>query len=180
MHKMVLSLSRYCMRYYIRLFPGNVFRTTRNYLWRLVGFRVHRNANVLPTASLICWDIEIGANTFVGEEVMITGGKILIESNCDIAPRCILHAGSHEPGIKGRRAGMAFGGEIKIGAGCWLGTNTTILAGVELGQGIIVAAGSVVTAGCYPNNVLLAGVPAQIKKRLKPLKLDSVQQAKDF
>ena len=166
---MILSFSRYWMRYWINLFPGSFFRVARNLFWRSVGFHVHRDANLMSTVKLICWDIEIGSGTYVGEEVMITGGKISIGLNCDIAPRCILHAGSHEIGVNDRRAGKTFGSFIIIGNGCWIGTSATILAGVKLGKGTMVAAGAVVMSGQYPDNVLLAGTPARIKKYLPPL-----------
>jgi carbonic anhydrase/acetyltransferase-like protein (isoleucine patch superfamily) len=41
-----------------------------------------------------------------------------------------------------------------------------ILAGAEIGAGSIVAAGAVVRAGTYPEDVLLAGVPATVKRVL--------------
>lgn len=163
---MVLSFCRYSMQYVVRCIPGSAFRKLRNALWRSVGFRVDSTANLMPTATLICTDITIGPETFIGEEVMITGGKIVIGSRCDLAPRVIVHAGSHEIGDSFRRAGNTYAGEIVIGDGCWIGTGAIILAGTRIGSGVLVAAGSVVQAGEYPDNCLLAGVPAQIKSRL--------------
>jgi acetyltransferase-like isoleucine patch superfamily enzyme len=52
---------------------------------------------------------------------------------------------------------------IKIGKNCWLGSNAIILPGVELGDNVIVAAGSIVTKS-FGSNVILAGVPAKIIK----------------
>ena len=49
---------------------------------------------------------------------------------------------------------------------CYLGANCTILMGVNLGENCLVAAGSVVTKS-FPANVLVAGVPAKIVKKLK-------------
>jgi acetyltransferase-like isoleucine patch superfamily enzyme len=116
---------------------------------------------------LICTDITIGPETFIGEEVMITGGKIKIGARCDLAPRVVVHAGSHVIGDDSRRAGNSYAGEIVIGDGTWIGTGVIILAGARIGSGVLVAAGSVVKAGEYPDNCLLAGVPAQIKSVFK-------------
>jgi len=50
---------------------------------------------------------------------------------------------------------------IKIGKNCWLGANSVILPGVELGDNVIVAAGAVVTKS-FSNNLVIGGVPAKI------------------
>ena len=52
-----------------------------------------------------------------------------------------------------------------IGAHAWIGINVTILPGVTIGEGAIVAAGSVVTHD-IPPHTLAAGVPAIVKKQL--------------
>jgi acetyltransferase-like isoleucine patch superfamily enzyme len=53
-----------------------------------------------------------------------------------------------------------------IGRNAWVGVNVTILPGVTIGEGAIVAAGSVVTHD-IPAWTLAAGVPAKIKKELE-------------
>ena len=53
--------------------------------------------------------------------------------------------------------------DIKIGNHVWIGANVTILKGVSIGDGSIVAAGSVVTKS-IPEACLAAGVPAKVIK----------------
>ncbi len=56
-------------------------------------------------------------------------------------------------------------GDIVIGDDVWIGVNVTILSGVKIGQGAIIAAGSVVTKDVEPYSIY-GGVPARlIKKR---------------
>lgn len=50
---------------------------------------------------------------------------------------------------------------IKIGKGCWIGGNVSILAGVELGDQVIVGANAVVTKS-FQDRVVIAGSPAKI------------------
>lgn len=56
-------------------------------------------------------------------------------------------------------------GEIVIGNNVWIGDKATILAGVNIGDNVIVAANAVVTKD-VPCNCVVAGVPAKIVKRL--------------
>ena len=45
--------------------------------------------------------------------------------------------------------------------GCWIGANVTILKGVTIGRGSVVAAGAVVTRSCPPYSII-GGVPARV------------------
>lgn len=55
---------------------------------------------------------------------------------------------------------------IRIDRGVWLGMNVSVLKGVNIGENTIVAAGSVVTRS-LPSNIVAAGIPAKIVKRIE-------------
>ncbi len=55
---------------------------------------------------------------------------------------------------------------IKIGNNVWIGANSTILPGVTIGDGAIIAAGAVVSKD-VPENAVVGGVPAKIIKYIK-------------
>lgn len=55
---------------------------------------------------------------------------------------------------------------ILIGDNCWLGARAIILAGVELGDHTVVAAGAIVTKSFPAGDQVLAGNPARAIKRL--------------
>ncbi len=61
---------------------------------------------------------------------------------------------------------------IKIGDYCWLGMNTLVMAGVELGPSTIVGGGSVVTKSFPEGYCVVAGNPAKV---IKYLERDKVQ-----
>ena len=54
-------------------------------------------------------------------------------------------------------------GEVRIGNDVWLGARSTVLSGVRISDGAVVAAGAVVTKD-VPPYAIVAGVPAQIIK----------------
>lgn len=56
-------------------------------------------------------------------------------------------------------------GHSEIGECCFIGINTTLIDGVRVGTNVQTAAGSVVTRD-VPNHVLVAGIPAVVKKTL--------------
>lgn len=59
-------------------------------------------------------------------------------------------------------------GNCTIGTFSTIGTNATILPKIKIGKNVTVAAGAIVTKD-VPDNCMVAGVPAQIKKELKPI-----------
>ena len=80
-----------------------------------------------------------------------------------------LHAENHifsdvEPPV--RFQGVTHQG-ISIGRNCWTGAKVTILDGVSVGDGCVIAAGAVVTTQ-FPANCIIGGVPAKIIKYREP------------
>jgi maltose O-acetyltransferase len=111
--------------------------------------------------------VSIGEDTFIGHEVLITGGaaSIHIGNHCDIAPRVTIAGGSHEEGTGNRAAGKGISKAIAIQDGVWLGAGVTVLGGVSIGAGAIIGAGSLVSKDVTEDTVA-AGVPcAFIRQR---------------
>ena len=52
--------------------------------------------------------------------------------------------------------------DVAIGPACWIGDRVTVLPGAQIGTGVVVAAGSVVTRRSYPDYAVLAGTPARV------------------
>ena len=80
-----------------------------------------------------------------------------------IAPNVGLITANHDPLDPTRHLP---GQDITIGAGCWIGMNSVILPGVELGPRTTVGAGSVVTRSFPSGNCIIAGVPARVIREL--------------
>ena len=105
----------------------------------------------------------IGPYSYIG-----CSGYIEIGNHVMISPRVSIYAENHvfdevTQTIKSQGVGRK---NVKIEDDCWIAANSIILAGVTIGKGAVVAAGSVVTSDVPPYSVV-GGVPARlIKKRL--------------
>lgn len=114
--------------------------------------------------------VHVGENTWIGNRshfIAAPDAPIRVGRDCSIAPACLLVTGSHEIGEPDCRAGRGFNAPIEIGDGCWLGARVTVLAGVTIGKGCVIAAGAVV-AKDVPDNSLAGGVPARAIRMLAP------------
>lgn len=149
------------------LIPPRPFFSIRRWFLNRAGLQIGVGTQISNCVKVYDRYLEVGKHTWIGPEVTFfttCNGRVQIGSNVDIAPACKFFAGTHRLGTSARRAGTGTGGEIVIGDGCWIGGASTLLPDVRIGRGSIVAAGSVVVAGNYAPNVLLAGNPARIVK----------------
>ena len=127
---------------------------------------VERQACPLPL-------LTIGSNVDIGWMTTIAvGSQVKIGNNVRIAGRTLL-AGypGHPINAEARAQGLPETddqvGDIILEDDVWLATGVSVMAGVQIGQGTIVAAGSIVTKD-LPPMVLAGGTPAQVIRSLTP------------
>jgi len=113
--------------------------------------------------------ISIGKDCMIswGAKLDISGGSIIIGDRCTITYGCIIlsHDRSKkriDPKDKGK-------GTVRLGNDVFIGVNSVILRDVTIGDYSIVGAGSVV-AKDVPPNVVVAGNPARIIRKLSSTK----------
>ena len=97
--------------------------------------------------------IRIGNNVLLGKKILITDNAHgdSLANTLDIAPRFRL---------------LSSKGPVVIDDNVWIGEKSSIMPGVHIGKGVIVAANSVVTKDVPPYCVI-TGVPAKIIKMVK-------------
>jgi len=122
---------------------------------------ISNNAKIGHYNTIIETGCNIMCGTIITNDVYIETG-VLINLNCTIG---------HDTKI-GKfteiSPGSNISGNCKIGAYSMIGTNATILPNITIGSNVIVAAGAVITKD-IPDNCMVAGVPAIVKKEIPPL-----------
>jgi len=123
----------------------------------------------------------IGPGMFISIEHIEIGNDVMISWGCTIADNNshslnwqerINDVENWKRGIEENKIGFYKNwdcvkkGKITIGNNVWVGFNVIILKGVSIGNGAIIAAGSVVSKD-VPDYSVVAGNPAEIKKYLK-------------
>ena len=131
-----------------------------------------RNVMIKPSTSIFK-GLE---NIYISDDVRIaryaviytTKARVFIGSKVGIAPYLKIITGNHNVKCVGH---FMFDGDynksadddkdVVIEGDSWFGINVTILAGVTIGRGSVIAAGAVVTRSCPPYSII-GGVPAKV------------------
>lgn len=135
-------------------------------LLRISGVRIGAGTKIHGR----CWfggtNVRIGDRSWINYGVVFdNSAAIVVGNDCLVGPQVLFITSSHAIGPSERRGGDPKAAPIVVGDGCWLGARSTVLPGVNIGNGSVVAAGAVVVEDCLPNT-LYGGVPARAIRSL--------------
>ncbi|KAG4096567.1 galactoside O-acetyltransferase [Neocallimastix lanati (nom. inval.)] len=115
---------------------------------------------------------EFGKNITIGNDVYINFGCIILDcgdvtigNHVLIGPRLGIYSANHCILPEERIAGGIIAKPVNIEDNVWIGGDVKILAGVTIGEGSIIGAGSIVTKD-IPPRVIAAGNPCKVIRKI--------------
>ncbi|AQZ17470.1 hypothetical protein BZL39_M00200 [Zygosaccharomyces parabailii] len=111
---------------------------------------------------------DYGKNIFLGEKfytnhnlIILDAAEVRIGDNVFVGPNVGIHTSGHPIDFERRNKGLEYALPITIEDDVWIGSSVTIIGGVTIGRGTVVAAGSVVIRN-LPDNAVAAGNPCRV------------------
>lgn len=136
------------------------------------GVQLGRNVTIARRAILTCTGVlaELGVGITIGDRCAVGAGSFLggqggiaIGRDVIMGPAVRIFSENHrfdamDVPIRDQGTERA---PVEVGDDCWIGAGATIVAGVRVGEGSVIAAGAVVTHDVPPFSVV-GGVPARV------------------
>lgn len=168
------------------------------------GMRVYNHVILSPYKRALCascgknvfigrgckftWEnIYLGNDISINEDAIFlsTRAKVIIGDHVMFGPKVTIITGDHRIDILGRYMSTITESEklkendedVVFEGDNWIGSNVTILKGVHIGEGAIVASGAVVTKD-VPAYSIVGGIPAKVIKTR--FSLDEIKQHKEL
>lgn len=153
-------------------YVGHLFKQIRGFLTRFLFKKMGENVNIENGARFgYGAKIEIGNNSGIGVKALIPPDTI-IGDNVMMGPECIIYASNHKFTATDKpiiEQGYFPAKQTIIADDVWIGGRVIILPGKKIGQGVIIAAGSVVTKDLEEFGIY-GGNPAKLIKNRKEIK----------
>jgi acetyltransferase-like isoleucine patch superfamily enzyme len=145
----------------------------RSRLYRLVGFEIGARSSIAGNIEFVgglpgfYTRFHVGEGANIANHVTISlDAEVRLGSNVSVGPYVRIYSGTHSIGPGSNRRGTeVLPKPVCIEAGSWIGLGATILPGVTIGHGSIVAAGAVVDEDLPPDSYAV-GNPARVIQAL--------------
>lgn len=143
-------------------------------LYKKVMKKCGTNVNIKPSTSVYFGleNLSIGNNVSIPRysHIFCTEAPLNIGNNIVFGPTPTIVTGNHRIDVIGKYIVDSHeklpenDKEVNIEDDVWVGANVTILMGVTIGRGSVIAAGAVVNKSCPPYSII-GGIPAKILKQ---------------
>jgi maltose O-acetyltransferase len=112
------------------------------------------------------YNIEVGKNFFANYNfIVLDVGKVRIGNDVMMGPNVAIYTAGHPLHPESRNSGYEYGIDVSIGDNVWIGGNVCIMPGVNIGNNVVIGAGSVVTKD-IPDNMIAVGNPCKVVREI--------------
>lgn len=112
------------------------------------------------------YNISLGENFYSNYNCIILDcAEVTIGDNVMLAPNVSIFTAGHPINAEKRNEGWEYAIPVSIGNNVWIGGNTVINPGVNIGDNSVIGSGSVITKD-IPSNVIAAGNPCRIIRNI--------------
>lgn len=132
--------------------------------------------------------LSLGLGSFIGDYNYFVSGDISIGRYCSLAPFVAMYGSNHSishlssfhnsPLFSGRLKSNQEYKPITIGNDVWFGHGAIILPGVNIGDGAVVGAGSLISKDVAPFSIVVGNPQKEVRKRFPEKVIQALQNLK--
>ena len=126
-----------------------------------------KNYTIEP--NIVCdygYNIEIGENFYSNHNlVLLDPAKIIFGDNVFLGPNCGFYTAEHPINSQERNKGLEYAKPIIVGNNVWFGGSVTVIGGVNIGNNVVIGAGSVIVKD-IPDKTVAVGNPCKVIKQI--------------
>lgn len=148
-----------------RKFNESDFWCDDSALEELKGYFAKAGSDMVLTPPFYC---DHGDKIYFGEHfyantdlTILDENDVVFGDNVFLAPHVSIYTAGHPISAEVRNLELEYAKPVKIGNNVWIGGNTVINPGVEIGDDVVIGSGSVVTKD-IPGHVIAAGNPCRV------------------
>lgn len=152
-------------------FAGHIpFSFVRKLIYRIAGVKIGKGSTIHMWCSFFNpYGVSIGEDTIIGDHAFLDGrAKLMIGNHVDIGSSVLIYNSEHDVDSVNFTAREE---PVVIEDYVYIGARVTILPGVKIGKGAVVASGAVVTKDVLSMSIV-GGVPAKEIRKRKLIKLE--------
>jgi acetyltransferase-like isoleucine patch superfamily enzyme len=148
--------AQYALNYIVSYIP---FYFIRKSYYKLFGISIGKRSVInMNQYIMVPGRVVIGNSTHINQGCILDGrGNLTIGNSVSISHHVSIITGSH---IVNSSLFEGYFKPVIINDYVWIGVNATILQGIEIGKGAVIAAGAVVTKDVEPYTIV-GGIPAR-------------------
>lgn len=162
----ILNARYFHWQYFLKDLPCDYGEWIRRRIYRKYFGNIGKNLRIRQDVRIRnIQDIFIGDNCEIGESVILQGaGGIEMGNHVILGPHTKIWSANHRFDDVLRPVSEQWYEfkKVKIGDNVWTGANVFIMPGADIGEGVIISAGSIVGGKTIPPYKIVAGNPARV------------------